>query len=361
MRTNKWLSDEEIERSKQITRDNPQRTRIHHFVPQMYLKRWADSSGDLRFTEIDTGRSELTAPEAIANDEFFYQIVGEDIDPDNEPDLWFETHMSRIEDVAAKWLRALDNLPDGRVKDPNLADNLAVFVGLQSQRTPRRRAAELDIDAGIERFGARNILNDRRILPIICKANGIPYSPARHNQIVEEILANQPFSSEPKAKAIDTAIKVWRNRVTPRFADERTWWLATSDDPIATCDEPVVLIGKTGQPRDRFPSLDSTPLVLFPIGPHRLLISANQGRQLLRPHTFTFEEAQAVNLEIAANCLENVYEKPGSDIAAHIGVPPQPEFNPSTASTFWEAAMPPTRWASAIATPEWPLRRWTTD
>lgn len=36
---NKWLSDAEIERSKELTRNNSQRTRIHHFIPQMYLRR----------------------------------------------------------------------------------------------------------------------------------------------------------------------------------------------------------------------------------------------------------------------------------------------------------------------------------
>lgn len=147
MPKNRWLTDNEIDRSKSLTRNNPQRTRCHHYVPQMYLRRWAGDDG-VRFVEVATGESDIKDPEEIANDEFFYQIEAPDIDPDEIPDLWFETHMSRIEDGAARWLRALDGAPDGRLKNTNLCENLAVFVALQSQRTPRARAASSTLRPG---------------------------------------------------------------------------------------------------------------------------------------------------------------------------------------------------------------------
>ncbi|MEV0292577.1 DUF4238 domain-containing protein [Nocardia sp. NPDC050710] len=359
---NKWLSDAEIERSKEHTRNNTQRTRMHHFVPQMYLRRWTSGADSpLRFTELATGISDLDLPAEIANDEYFYQIVGDDIDPDEVPDLWFETHMSRIEDAAARWLRSLDNRAAGRISDPNLTGNLAVFVGLQSQRTPRGRARELDISAALERFDAREALDHPLLLPLICSVVGIAYSPARHHQVIDEILAQPAFSSETKPTAIDTAIKVWRNHITP-FLAQRTWWLVASDDPLLTCDEPVVLLGWPGQPRYPAPSLLTAALVLFPIGPHRLLLATNKELQLEPPFTLTSDETRAVNLEIASNALEFTYEDTGSDIATHMTLPPLPPFDRSTASNFWEAVLPPpTRWAQRADAPSWPLQRWTAN
>ncbi|MFD6400646.1 DUF4238 domain-containing protein [Nocardia sp. NPDC060249] len=356
---NKWLSDAEIERSKELTRNNSQRTRIHHFVPQMYLRRWtAGPERQLRFTELATGHSDLDVPEAIANDEFFYQIVGSDIDPAQEPDLWFETHMGRIEDAAARWLRSLDDRAVGKITDPNMVGNLAVFVGLQSQRTPRARAANFDITAARGRFDVREALDHPVILPIVCAALGRDYTPARHYEIIDEMLAGPDFSSDAKADAIGTAIGVWRNHITGYLA-QRTWWLVTSDDPLLTCDEPVVLIGWPGQPRHPAPSFSTAAFVLFPIGPHRLLLATHEKLRMQTPFALTPEETRAVNLEIASNALEFTYEEPDTDIAAHMTLPPLPPFDRSTASSFWEAVLPPPgRWARADA-PAWPLQRWT--
>lgn len=355
----KWISDAEIELSKQQTRNNPQRTRRHHFVPQMYLKRWTGEDEQILSTDIDTHESTIGVPDDIANEEYFYQIVGDDIDTDEHPDLWFETHMGRIEGKAAGWLRALDGLPNGRIKDPNLTHNLAVFVALQSQRTPRRRDAELDLDAAIARFGARNILNDRVRLPRMCRALGLPYSPERHFQIIDEIIAKPDFSTEPKAKIVDNCIKVWRNRIAPLLACQRVWWLVSSDTSLATCDEPVISIPAPGWPRGKFPKFDST-LILYPIGPHRLLVATTQEHTLTGPLMLSPEEANAVNFEVATNGMKFMYEHPGSDIAAHISVPSLPPFDPSDALTFWDVVDPPTRWRGTAQPPDWPLQRWTT-
>lgn len=357
--TSKWITDIEIERSKQRTRGNAQRTRRHHFVPQMYLKRWSDEHELVRFTDTVTGAGDIDLPEAIANEEFFYRIVGEDIDPDEHPDLWFETHMGRIEDKAAGWLRALDRLPDGRVKDPNLLHNLAVFIALQSQRTPRSRTFELGLDAALQRFDARTVIDNRLALPLICRTLGIPYSPQQHAEIVEQILARPDFSSDPTAKAIDNSIKVWRNHIVPMFACRRRWWLVSSQIALITCDEPVVPVQVPEWPRTRVARFDS-PLLLYPIGPHRLLVGTLTDQVLTAPFALTAAEAEAVNFEIAAHCLRFVYEHPGGDIGAHLSLPPMPEFGPAQAATFWEAMSPPTRWNDAANPPSWPLQRWTT-
>ncbi|MFD6357198.1 DUF4238 domain-containing protein [Nocardia tengchongensis] len=360
MKINSWLTDDEIAKSKTITRNNSNRTRRHHYVPQMYLRRWTtESTKTVRFTEISTHVSELKDPDSIAYEENFYQIAADDIDLDAHPDLWFETHMSRIENAAARWLRSLDGLPDGRLTDPNLRANLAVFVALQGLRTPRQRASQLDIGDRIEQYGARTILDNPIALALVCAANGIQYDPSSHNQILETMLASEPISQEAKPVAIDSAIGIWRRAIAPHLT-ERSWWLVSSTEPLLTCDEPVVLVGKPGQSREYVRRYYTTPLILFPVGPHRLLVLTDSNQPLTRPFSLDATETSAVNLEIAANCFEFVYERADTNIAANISVPDRPETNP-TAETFWQEVNTPTRWLGSLSAPEWPLQRWTQE
>ncbi|MEF9412140.1 DUF4238 domain-containing protein, partial [Rhodococcus sp. IITD102] len=184
-------------------------------------------------------------------------------------------------------------------------------------------------------------------------------SPQQHAEIVEQILARPDFSSDPTAKAIDNSIKVWRNHIVPMFAFRRRWWLVNSQIALITCDEPVVPVQVPEWPRTRVARFDS-PLLLYPIGPHRLLVGTLTDQVLTAPFALTATEAEAVNVEIAAHCLRFVYEHPGGDIGAHLSLPPMPEFGPAQAATFWEAMSPPTRWSDAANPPSWPLQRWTT-
>ncbi|MGN2642466.1 DUF4238 domain-containing protein [Nocardia takedensis] len=263
------------------------------------------------------------------------------------------------QDAASRWLTALDGTPDGLLTNTNLCTNLAVFVSLQSQRTPRRRSAELDLDAAIARFGARKVLDDRRILPLLCEVAGIEYRPQLHEQILEAILAQRPISTEAKPKAIESAIGVWRNTIAPHMALDRRWWLVSTRGELATCDDPVVLIGAPGQSREFQLRFRSTPLIIFPVSPGRLLVLAEPDRPLGPPHCLNSEELDVVNLEIVANSLRYVYERPDT-VIGNTPVPALPDFAPEAAQTFWEAVLQiPTRWHGAVSAPEWPLQRWS--
>jgi hypothetical protein len=130
----KWLTDAEIEKSKEQTRKARDRPLRHHVVPQMYLRRWALDDGSksklILRTDIDTHESEPRNPDSVAHHPDFYRIEGDGIDPHQVPDLWFEMHMSRIENDATYWLMNLSDLPDGRITDRDRIIDLAVFIGL---------------------------------------------------------------------------------------------------------------------------------------------------------------------------------------------------------------------------------------
>ena len=363
---NRWTTDVEIERSKELTRANTQRTIRHHYVPQVYLKRWSPSGDALvRVVDLANKSAEDVDPSSVAYAENFYEIEAPDIDPDGHPSMWFETHMSRIEDKAARWFAALDGLPDGRIKNTNLLSNLAVYIGLQSQRTVRSRDNEEWIDRAIEHYGAEALFDIPGVLPVLAANYRIRYTPATHQEVAQQIIGTKLVSAERKPKTIESAIGLWRNKIVPHLEHERSWWLSSTPTPLITCDEPVVLIGTKRQPRNRPVPFTTAPLILFPIGPQRLLVLALRDRTVGRPHALTAAETTYVNREIAFNSNALLFDTPGSTVAEGVAVPPYPPARtgfPDTLANYAEfidALSPLTRWTGASHWPQWPLPRWS--
>lgn len=72
--------------------------RKHHLVPASYLKRWAEG-GKIRVSDVNAGRTYITAPEKAARETDYYRVQSEDIDPEFLPPLFLETFLSHIEDL----------------------------------------------------------------------------------------------------------------------------------------------------------------------------------------------------------------------------------------------------------------------
>lgn len=353
MLSHRWTSDVEIEESKRQTGETAVGKR-HHYVPQFYLSRWSNADGKVRLTKTATGDSHIQPPEDIAKRDNLYTITADDLEPDF-PSRWLEKHMARIESDAAGWLRALDDLPAGRMVDGDLIANLAVFVALQDQRTLRKHDQELRIEDALDRFGRAEILSP--LLPFVCRLYRIPYSPHRHDAILQQFLNRPLISAERKPRALESTIGVWRNQAVPHFAAQRNWWLIESDPPLLTCDEPVVYLGGSIRPRWRTSSWAASPIVLFPVGPHRLVVLTTAGLDLRPPYELDAAEAAQVNFEMVAASNEFCFERPDSNIGASIRVPPWPDTDPASASTFMEAVLPHSRWNEGEG-PPWAVSRW---
>lgn len=307
----RWLTDAEIAASKEITSRDPADKQRHHFVPEMYLKRWLDGSPKVQWRDIVQGRTGFGAPRAVACQPHFYSY-----NSPNDPSLWFETHLGRIENDAAKLLQDLDGMPDGAITDQAIIHNLAVFVGLQSQRTPRVRS----VNNAIESWN--------------------------------------PTGKDPQTAAIDMAIYTWRAMVVPHFS-ARTYWLVSSATPLITCDEPVLHLGYFDWTRKKRLSLMTTALLLFPIGPHRLLIlAAGDDTCVSEPFELTATETDAVNFEIAANCLQFAYEQHDTNIVRHLPIPTGASPTAGDDANIFLATNLDTRWSTVAQPPPWPLGRW---
>ncbi len=351
--THRWTSDAEIEVSKQQARETNVGKR-HHYVPQMYLRRWAGPDGRVRLTKMATGEVHDQSPDAVANRPNLYTIAASDLEPDY-PTRWLEKHLSRIESDASNWLRALDGLPVGPITDSDLINNLAVFVALQDQRTLRKRSQELRIEDALNRFGRAEVLSP--LLPFVCRLYGIPYSPRWHGALLQQFLAQPLISEEKKPRAIESTVGVWRNQAVPYFAKQRRWWLIDSALPLITCDEPVVYLGGTVRPRWKQGSWITSPIVLFPIGPHRLIAMTFVRENLRAPYELNASESGEVNFEVAAASDAFCFEQPTTAIASAVDLPPWPEPDPASATTFIQAVMAPSRWKAGEG-PPWALARW---
>jgi hypothetical protein len=349
----RWTSDAEIEVSKQQASEASVGKR-HHYVPQMYLRRWAATDGKVRLTKMATGDVYDQRPDEVANQANLYTIAADDLEPDY-PTRWLEKHMSRIESDAAGWLRDLDQLPAGRVADRDLIENLAVLVALQDQRTLRKRSQELRIEDALNRFGRAEVLSP--LLPFVCRLYEIPYSSHGHDAILQQFLTQPLISEERKPRAIESAIGVWRNQAVPYFAMQRSWWLIDSPSALVTCDEPVVYLGGALRPRWQQGSWLSSPIGLFPISPHRLIVLTVAGRNLQRPHELLESETKQVNFEVAAASNEFCFESPDTSIANSIAVPAWPDWDVASGSTFMDAVMARSRWNVGEG-PPWALARW---
>jgi hypothetical protein len=349
-----WTSDTEIAESKRQAAQARVGKR-HHHVPQVYLRRWAGSGGKIRVTKATSSESYLQPPKHVARRTNLYAIAGDDLAAEF-PGLWFEKHMSRIESEAAGWFAALGDHPIGRVTDRQLIGDVAVFVALQDQRTLRSHEQELRIEDALNRFGRAEVLSPR--LPFVCQLYGIPYAPQRHNQILEAILSQPLISAERKARALESAIGVWRNQAVPHFTKDRTWWSVSTTSPLVTCDEPVVYVGGSVRQRWDTGSWLTSPIVLFPIGPHRLLVLAAPGVDISPPHELNHREMSEVNFEIVAASNKFAYELPETEIAAGIDVPCWADHDPASAATFEKAVLGPSRWRAGEG-PPWAITRWS--
>lgn len=368
----RWLSDDEINRSKDRARAKAveQQPHRHHVVPQMYLRRWRPDSGPekkrvLR-THVDSGGAESRNPDSIEYEPDFYQMSADDIDPVATPEMWFEEHMARVENDAAWWLRKVSERRVGRLHDKKLILDLAVFIGLQSQRSRRSRQMEMNIDAAIERFGVPQVVSEPDMLQRLCLMEGVHYDSSHHDEIARTMarrLARRPRISKAAngagARILNSSIQVWRGAVVPYLATRRSWWLLSTEAPLATCDEPVIHLGSKRKRSDpRAYVMDNAPLMLFPIDPHHVIAIAD--RICCRPSgpfELGADDVNSINFEVAAASLRHMFERPGSGIADAIQVPKLPHFDPSTAATFTEYVVPPTRWSTDEG-PEWALQRW---
>lgn len=117
--------------------------KLHHYVPQFYLRRFTDASGNLWVWERDRDRTFYTKPDRVAAENDFYRIAElaeQSLDP-----VLIERQFADLEGEVARitaqwldWLRSMNPTEKIEVPDVN-RDLVSLYIALQFFRTADAR------------------------------------------------------------------------------------------------------------------------------------------------------------------------------------------------------------------------------
>ena len=344
-----WLSEKFVAESQQLAVN--EKGRKHHYVPQMYLRRWA-LDGKVQPTQVNTRQVHRPQPpKEVAYQNNFYSLPPADSSMDL-PLKWLETHLGRIESDCADRLDELEAWGSGLVSDDALKRDLSVFLGLQVTRTPSNRQRSLLLVNGPD--AAKRIFL-RKMNPRLSIAE------------IEQSMRNR--HADPKQEVLDLMIKDVRNVIADSLY-QREWALFRTASPVITCDDPVIFV--SGPPLTRKYSVGAlmSAVVLYPVNPYRVLVMLRPGLRHRGPYRLANSETHSINTELVGAAAKTTFERPGDGIAAHIAVPPRPpqiELDDEKVKRLdTEAALhlllravsPRSRWADVESAPAWPVPRW---
>jgi hypothetical protein len=117
--------------------------KLHHYVPQFHLRRFADSSGRLWLWDRDRDRTFQSRPKSVAAESHFYTLT-ELVENGHDP-LTMEKQFADLEDQVAaiteQWLHWLRHMrPTETVEIPEINRELvALYISLQFLRTAQLR------------------------------------------------------------------------------------------------------------------------------------------------------------------------------------------------------------------------------
>ncbi|MGO4205542.1 DUF4238 domain-containing protein [Rhodococcus sp. TAF43] len=345
----RWLSDEFVAESLRLGAE--EQGKEHHYVPQMYLKRWTVAG---RVQPVLVDRRQVLPPQRpkeVAKKTNFYSLPAADSTID-QPLRWIEKHLSRIEGECAGRLDQLERGGSGVMSDDDLKRDLSVFLALQVTRTVSNRERSLLLINGP--VGAKREFYRR-------------FDPGLTDADFQAMLANT--DPDPKTEAINLMFADVRNGLA-RCLYEREWAVYRTSAPIVTCDDPVVLVA--GPPHGRGVTIGAkfSAVALYPLGPEYLLVMLRPGLRHSGRYLLDQEETRSVNHEIVAAAASMVFERPGDDIAPHLEVPARTgnaEMDDDQVAQLDAAAAlrhllngvtVRSRWAGARDAPGWPVRRW---
>ncbi|MFF2556783.1 DUF4238 domain-containing protein [Nocardia sp. NPDC058058] len=343
-----WLSDDFVTESQRIAEGES--AIEHHYVPQMYLRRWALNRQVQPVKVDESWIGKPKSPKSIAKEPDFYTLpsVGTTLDL---PLRWIETHLGRIETKCSQRLDSVVAQGPGVVSDEATRRDLSVFLGLQVTRTPSAREHTLVVINMPDHLKRRILMG---LYPGLSVAE--VDQAMRHRQ------------ADATHEALDLMIKDVRNTLASDLI-EREWAIYQTTGPVVTCDDPVVFVAGPRFPRSLSVRGESAA-VLYPLDPAHLLVMLKPGLRHRGPYLLNKEETRSVNVEVVGAASKTAFERPGDGIVSSIHVSVRPEVvelddeairrldDAAVMQLFVRGAVPRSRWATADFPPDWPVPRW---
>lgn len=272
-----------------------QRSKRHHYVPDCYLRRWADTSGRVVVRRRDRYEPIITATKNVAVEVDLYTIKGAQ-GPSDE----IEKALAVVEGPLTT---ILDSLAAGEI--PAIGSDsrrtLSILLSMQYVRTPENldralfstRAAEHAGVVPVPREAMRNFLHDEHL----------GFDPDENELSAATDLCNGMLAmgDVPHDQLVLDQFEIGMRHVAPRL-ESMVWNLERCRKPrFLTSDRPIVL----WRPPTRERLVDGIGLegaaeIRFPVGPSHLLVLTPDGREdvvSVRP-----QRAAEVNMHLARQC-----------------------------------------------------------
>jgi hypothetical protein len=251
----------------------------HHFVPQLYLRPFADpASRQGELWRYGPGFApQLKAPKSIAWESKFYDVSGELPEEDNDVEDWF----AEIETIAAPHL---EKLRQGSLDlDPQERAELGTFISLLSTRTRAHRefvntlVSKMHVLAVMKTLETEGGLED--LIEEVAAHDGERLDPAVVRQALQAVVDGS-VRIEQTSKAW-TIKEIFENaKALDALVSEMDWNLlkAPADTPFLTSDNPVIVFdpNRGSNPKGYKPSKNTQ--LHFPISPSYLLVGDFSGR-----------------------------------------------------------------------------------
>jgi hypothetical protein len=289
--------------------------KLHHVVPQFYLKRFA-RDGEIELVAKDDPKNVVPTgvPAALAWKHFY--TVDTAHGRDTSAEKMFATY---IEGPAK---RAFDRVIDRKkpCAFPGLRFPIAAFLAFQFVRGPAARRASVELC----RATARKVLTmfTPEMVLAALRREGKHISLAEAEAAVD-FARNGTYRIEPSSDAaahLGIALKAGLDLI-PLFM-ERPWVVVEFATPaLLTGDEPLGLIGRSGVPGEGLGIVDAQEIV-FPTDPWHALIlrKPDRGRRDGRC-SGTKPMADLINAHVAFSCDRFLVRYPGTDPLRGLSVP----------------------------------------
>lgn len=344
--THRWLSSDFAEESRSLA-ENETAWR-HHYVPEFYLRRWS-VDGLVKAVVIDTGQVQRPkSPRSLAFERDLYTLPAIE-DSTSFPARWVETHLSRIENTCVSHIEQLSSGVPGPVTDLELKAELSILLGFQIGRTLAARQRALAILQAPDSA-------KRKLLKLLM--------PTFTEEQIEAAMRDQ--LPDHTHGAIRVMLQDVRDIAAGTLLS-RQWAVYETQEPLVTCDEPVVSIAGPPHRRDAAAGTGLSAVMLYPLDPFHLLVMLHPELRHRGPFTLEPSEVAEVNREVVAATEKTAFERPLDGVIETFEVPARLRANEvdydhlddeQAIRLMLDRATPRNRWVASSNPPGWPVARW---
>lgn len=235
-----------------MTQKPPRPTNKQHFVPQLYLKQFANEKGQLIAYDKADGAIRKVGVRDAAQKRGFLSVP--EFDKDDGSGSYAETYLHQYEDPTATVIeRVLGGLRSGiiRLVDDDARRTLSLFMAVQYQRTQVARARMDDINVALA------VMADQ--WPGVPQLQGLSPAPQGPD------MARYHLASGLSPKRIDGIADVLHGHYWGLFINR-------TDLPLYTSDSPLALFCHAQREDEGYGLATWGVEISLPLAPHCLLV-----------------------------------------------------------------------------------------